>query len=76
MPRRRVPKVAESLDRVRADLRLLEKLRAGELAVQPDLPVMGRRTAKGWPVGEQALELGRVQVFGPQAVAVWLPFLE
>ena len=75
MPRPRVRKAAEFLDRAPGDQGPPEELRRREIPVRPDSQVVGQVMEEERPTVGQALGLGRVQVFGLQAVAVWVPFL-
>ena len=65
----------EFLDRAREDLCLLEEPREREIPVRPDPQVLDQVMQEGQPAVGRALGLGRVQVFGLQAIAVWVPFL-
>ena len=65
----------EFLDRARGDLCPLKEPREREIQVRPDPRVVGQDLEEGQPAVGRALGLGRVQVFGLQAVAVWVPFL-
>ena len=65
----------EFLDRARGDLCLLEEPREPEIPVRLATQEAGQVMEEGQPEAGQALGLGRVQVFGLPAVAVWVPFL-
>ncbi len=65
----------EFLDRARGDQCPPEELRGREILVRPDPREAAQVMEEERPTVGQALGLGRVQVFGLQAVAVWVPFL-
>ena len=65
----------EFLGRARGDLCPPEKRWEREIPVRPGPGVVGQVMEEGQPTVGRALGLGRVQVFGPQVVAVWVPFL-
>ena len=65
----------EFLDPARGDQCPPEELRGREIPEGPDSRVVGQVMKERQPTMGQALGLGRVQVFGLQAAAVWVPFL-
>ena len=61
----------EFLGRARADLSPLDKPGGREIPIRPDLGVAGQVMEEVSVAVGQAPVLGRVQVFGPQAAAMW-----